>query len=335
MRIGTDIRWLDVALKVVVALLIAALAYLAYSMTAFRMEERRAQPASRAVDNLIAAVQEDPDDLSLRLLLAEGLAAAGRLNEAVEQYNAALELSPDNPSALSGIALIAMYQQDWETAEEYWLTIIDQLAGEDFSRLDQRLEVAYYQLGVTYIELGRYDDAVAYLREALRITRTAADTHYALSVAYERLGSEVNQKGFLENALMFDPRMPEANYDYGLVLLEEGDVAGAAEHFRTSADNAPDRSEPRDELDELARERSADDRFARARELETSDPQTALSEARIAFALDRSNVEAARFAASLFEAIGDEEDALEAWRRVLEVAPNDDEAAAAIDRLRE
>ncbi len=336
MRFGSDIRWLDATIKAVVVLLIASLGYLAYAITAFQIQERRGQPVSRAIENLVAAVSENPDDLSLRLLLADAFAAAGRLRDAVEQYNAALEISPDNPTALTGLALVSMYQQEWETAEEYWLAVIDGLAGDDYSLLDQRLEVAYYQLGVTYIEMTRYEDAIAHLREALRIKRSAADTHYALSVAYGRLDSESNQRGYLENALMFDPRMPEANYDLGLLLLAEGDIAAAAEHFRASADNAPEsRREPRTELDRIEREGSAEVRLERARELQDSDAASALSEARIAFALDPSLSDASRLAARLWEETGDEEQALDMWRKVLEADPNDGDAAAAIDRLTE
>ncbi len=336
MRFGSDIRWLDVALKSVVALLLVALIYLAYTVTAYQLQERRAQPASRAVDNLIEAVRENPDDAELRLLLAEALAASGRLREAVEQFNAALEIHPDHPSALSGLALVAMYQGEWETAEEYWLTVIDQLGGSEYAMLDTRLEVAYYQLGVTYIELGRYEDAVAYLREALRIRRSASDTHYALSVAYGRLGSDSNQRLYLQNAIMFDPIMPEANYDFGLLLLEEGDIAGAAEHFRTSADHAPPgRDEPRDELAKIAAEGSATERLERARSLRPADPEGALAEARIAFALDRGLAEAGRIAAELHEELGNPESALVTWRKVLEIDPNDETASAAVERLRD
>ena len=83
--------------------------------------------------------------------------------------------------------------------------------------------------------------------------------------------------------------MPEANYDYGMLLLSKGDIAGAAEHFRTSADAAPAIDLPPDELKKLG---NSEDRLAAARRLKTSDPAKALVEARIALALDPESVDA-------------------------------------------
>jgi len=334
-RFSSDIRWLDTAIKVVLVVLIVALAYLAYTVIAFQTQERRAQPASRAIDNLIAAVEEDPQNLQLRLTLAEAFASDGRLRDAIEQFNAALEIEPDNPNALSGLGLIAMFQGEWDTAEEYWRAAIDELSGGQYSLLDQRLERASYQLGVTLLEQGRHEEAVQYLTEALRMRRTSADTHYMLSYAYRELGSETNQRRYLEEALRFDPRMPEAHYDLGLLLLAEGDTAGAAEHFRQSADNAPaSRREPHDELAEIEREADGRERFERARGLANTDIDTALTEARIARALEPEDIEIARFVAELYEDAGDDDAALEAWRNVLDRAPNDRDAADAVDRLK-
>ncbi|MBE0417284.1 MAG: tetratricopeptide repeat protein [Coriobacteriia bacterium] len=335
MRLPSDIRWLDTAIKGILLVVILAFAYLAYTIVAFQLQERRAQPASRAIENLIAAVADDPQNLGLRLQLAEAFAADGRLREAVEQFNAALEIEPDNPNALSGLALISMYQKQWDTAEEYWRAAIDELSGGEYSLLDQRLERAFYQLGVTLVEQKRYEEAVQYLSEALRMRRTSADTHYMLAYASRELGSATNQRRHLEDALRFDPRMPEAHYDLGLVLLAEGDAAGAAEHFRSSAEYAPPgHSEPLDELAKLEREADAQERLAEARNLARSDAEAALTGARIARALEPDDVEIAQFVAELYERTGDRDAALEAWRRVLELAPNDDDAAAAVDRLK-
>jgi len=335
LRLASDTRWVDVAIKTVLALLIIAATFLAYTVITFQLQERRAQPASQAVQNLIAAVEADPQNLGLRLTLAEALAADGRLNESIEQFNAALEIEPDNPNALSGLALIAMYRGEWERAEEYWRAAIKELSGGQYSLLDQRLERATYQLGVTLIERGEYEEAVQYLTEALRMRRTSADTHYMLAYAYRELGSATNHRRYLENALQFDPRMPEAHYDLGLVLLAEGDVASAAEHFRESANYAPkSRREPWEQLEKIEREAGARARYERAVELAATDASAALVEARIARALEPADVDIAKLVARLYEETGDDAAALEAWRRVLEIAPNDTEAAGEVDRLK-
>lgn len=326
-----DNKWLDLAIKAVVVLILLAVVYIAYMLVSYNQANRGGEITSRAIENLREAVEADPQDAGLRITLAEALAASGDLEGSLEQYTLALELDPENPNALAGLALLSMFQEDWTVAEEYWASTIKQLESGQYAGVDQRLEQAYYQMGVTLLQLGRYEDGAEYLRAALRLRRTSADTHYMLAYAYRQLGSELNERTHLEEALLFDPAMPEANYDYGLILLNEGDVAGAAEHFRTSADNAPpDRREPLDQLEELG---SASERMDEARRLESSDPEAALVEARIARALDPENLETARYVAVLFERTGDQEGAARAWRAVLDLAPADAEALAAIDRL--
>lgn len=336
MRFSVETRWVDAAIKVILVLLVIALAYLVYNVVSFQLQQSRSGPASQAIDNLIAAVEESPQDIGLRLTLAEAFAADGRLRESIDQFNAALEIEPDSPNALSGLALISMHQGEWETAEQYWRRAITELSGGQYSLLDQRLERALYQLGVTLIERGEYEEAVQYLTEALRIRRGSADTHYMLAYAYRELGSDVNHRKYLEQALMFDPRMPEANYDLGLVMLAEGDVAGAAERFRESAKYAPPgRREPQEQLDKLKREADAQERADNARELAATDVTAAIAEARIARALAPDDVDTAKLVAELFEKAGDTESATGAWRYVLEIAPNDEAAAAAMARLTE
>jgi TolA-binding protein len=130
---------------------------------------------------------------------------------------------------------------------------------------------------------------------------------------------------------MFDPVMPEANYDYGLLLLADGDVAGAAEHFRTSADNAPEsHTEPADELADLG---SFAERLAAAKRLAGADAAAALVEARVARALDPGSLEAAKLVARLYQRTGDPASAEEAWQRVLARWPDEAEAKKALEQL--
>ncbi|HSQ22645.1 MAG TPA: tetratricopeptide repeat protein [Coriobacteriia bacterium] len=331
MRLSRDIRWIDVALPAAALLVVLAIGYLAYTVLSTESREEETAAASRTVADLTAAIEEAPNDPAPRLKLAEVYAAAGRLDEAVEQYEVVLGIDEDNAAALTGLGLIAMFEDDWESAEEYWRRLIDEIGTEQYAGLDQRLAVAYHQLGVTLIEREKYGEAVRYLKEALRIRRTAADTHYALAVAYRELGSKEKQRTHLHRALMFDPLMPEANYDFGLLLLAEGDVAGAAEHFRDSADNAPEGiTDPADELAELG---PFEERLAEARRLAQSDPAAALVEARVARALDPGDLAAAKLVARLYRRTGDAVAAEEAWQKVLVLWPDEPEAVAALKRL--
>ncbi len=330
MKLNLSTRWLDVAVKVVAVLVVVALIYLGYTIWSNERAKTQNSVTGRAIENLIQVVKDKPRDPGARILLAQAFASAGRLDEAVEQFQNALKLDEKSSSALEGLGLISMKREEWRTAEGYWRRIIENLKSGQYASQDQRLERAYYYLGLTLIELKDYENSVLFLKEAIRMKRDAADTHYAISVAYRELGSVSNQRKSLETALAFIPTLPEANYDMGLLLLADEDYAGAAELFRRSVDNAPGRAEP---MEELAKLGPFADRFAKAKELEKTDAKAALIEARIAIALEPTNLEAARLVARLLDGLGNKTDAIAAYERVLSMVPSDTVSAEAIKRL--
>ena len=323
--------WLTWAIRIVGLFVIGALAFLGYNVIQGQRQAEESSIAARAIDNLEQAVEAEPESAELRILLGDAYRDTGRPADAIEQYDKALELEADHPLALTGLALVAMQQEEWRTAEGYWQNAIEVMSKGEYALTDERLEKAYYYYGTVLIKLAEYEDAVAYLKEALRINRSDADTHYALSVAYRELDSVANQRESLETALLFVPTMPEANYDLGLLYLADGVEATAAELFRRSADNAPGREEPLDELMALG---PFEDRMEEAESLLDSDPGAALHEARIAAALDPMSIDAARMVARLLQSSGlSPDDEKAAWERLLDLVPDDPEATEALAAL--
>lgn len=331
MRIRTRNGWLDWAVRIVGLLLVGAALFLGYTVIEGERQTRAGSLTGRAVSNLEEMVRQNPEDVTARLLLADAYRDVGQLNDAVEQYTQALELDKDSVQALSGLGSVAMLREEWRTAEGYWLRVIDLLAGAKDGAQAERLERAYYLYGTTLIQLAEYEEAVGFLKEAVRIRKDNADTRYALAVAYGKLDLKDNQRQELEVALAFVPSMPEANYDLGLIMLEAGDRAQAAELFRRSVDAAPGRPEPMDALLALG---PFEERIAASDSLAESDPETALIEARIAYALDTTSADAARRVARLLQRLGNEADARSSWQQVLKLAPGDTEATAALAELK-
>lgn len=327
-------RWLDIGIRTALVAVIAAGAYLGYLVWANSQTQAVSSPSGRSIENLRKIVAASPGNANGRIVLAQALADAGRIDEAITQFEAALKLQPDYVPALNGLATLAMQQKDFKTAESYWLKIVGLLDNTPTANQDPQLDAAYYGLGVTYIELKRYEDAVGALKEALRIRNSASDTHYQLSIAYGKLGFPDQQRKELEITLAFDPKNAQPNYDLGLLSLKEGDVARAAELFRIAADYAPDNiTLPEEQLTKIASKGTAAERLAKARSLAKTDAKAALSEARIAAALDPKNAEAVRLVAQLWEKTGGKESALNAYRRLVELVPDDKEANDAIKRL--
>jgi tetratricopeptide (TPR) repeat protein len=324
-------RNLKIALWAVGVAVVLVAGYLVWTYLGNANLVKSQSPSARAVANLAAIVKKQPKSVGARVKLAEALVANDQLDDAIAQLQAVLKLDEENSSALVDLGLIAMQRQEWKTAEGYWTRLIDNLSKNEMSKQDQRLADVYYYLGTCYVETERYEDAVANLKKSISIKRDSSPVHYMLSVAYGKLDIPAMQKQELMTVTAFDPRAAQANYDLGLLALKDGDKPSAAEFFRIAADNAPDGvTKP---ADELAKFGKADERFAAATRLKVSDPAQALSEARIAAALDPANKEAVKLIAGLAEKTGDKTRALNAWQRYLELVPNDPTATDAIKRL--
>ena len=324
------IRPLDLALVVVAVAVVVLGAYLGWSVWAHNQQVVSSTPANRAVEAIKADLRKDPNNLDLRMQLAQALLVAQRRDEAVQQYTAVLKASKDYVPALAGLGFVAMREKDWKTGEKYYTKVVELLANTEYAGRNRTLETAYFYLGTALMEQKKYEEAVGYFKEALRIRRDASDTHYALAVTYKNLDSMSKYRDELEAAVAFDPKMPEANYDLALILIDEGEVGRAAELLRTSIDNAPGVDEPQVALDELG---PFEKRFAAAKKLGVADLQNALEEARVAAALEPTNIDALKLLGSLWESSGDLDNAQSAYDRILAIDPQDAEAKASVERL--
>lgn len=307
-------------------------AYFGYSVWANSQSLRTGSPANREIDTYVQALKKKPNDLETRMRLAQALSVAGRDREAVEQYQQVLKLQKDWVPALSGIGFELMKQKDWKGGEEYFKRVIDITEGKTPALAGGSSgEIAYYYIGIARMEQRDYSGAAGYLKTALRMRKDASDTAYALSVCYNKLGITDGHRDMLLYTLQFDPKMPEANYDYGLLLVSDGKFADAAEHFRISTDAAPYKQEPKDELAKLG---TASARLATANKLASTDAKAALVEARIAAALDPQSVESFLLVGKLNEKLKKRTKAAEAYQKVLVIDPGNAIATAGLKRVK-
>jgi len=327
-RLDAAVSW---AIRIVLVAVIGVGIWLGWTYWRDSQVAQTGSQQARAVQNLRKNVASRPNDVVLRQRFGEALLANGQRAEAIAQFEAALKINKDYTPALSALGLIAMDEREWKTAEGYQVRIIGLLSATEMAAKDVRLANAYYDLGTTLVELRRYEEAVANLKESLRIKRDSSPAHYMLSVAYGKLGLPSEQKKELGIVVAFDPKHAQANFDLGVLLIKEGDAGQGAELVRIAADNAPEGvTMPQEELDKLG---TAKDRLDAAVRLEKSEPKQALSEARVAAAIDPMSADAVRLVARLWEKNGDNLRASNAWERLLELVPEDPSATDAIRRL--
>ncbi len=324
-------RGLNLVIALVAVVVMGLGAYLGYTIYQQRQVSQVSSPLGRATENLIAQVRKKPNDIDLRMQLAQTLTVQGRNAEAAQQYQQVLKLKEDFPAALSGLGFIAAREKDWKTSESYWRKVIDIGAKSPNARMDKGLETAYFYLGSVLYEQARYEEAVGAFKEALRMNQTASDTHFLLAMTFKKIDEQAGFRDELQSALYLDPSMPEANYEMGLILQKEDDLAGAAEHFRRSVDAAPAKAEPREALDALG---PAAERIDAAKKLLAKEPAKARDEARIAVAVDPEGVEGWIVLGDAYVKLKKPAAAKKAFSEALAIEPSNAEATERLKQVK-
>lgn len=324
--------YLTIAAWLLVIAVLALAVLFGWSLWTDWQTERGATPASRALLDLEKVVRQDPQNANLRVRYGEALGGAGLLDQATEQFLAALELNPEHSGAMLDVGIIAMQQQDYRRAEEYFQGVLELTEGQEFEFLSDRKELALFYLGEIALTEKRYEDAIPFFKAALRIRRDAADTYLELALAYRGTNSVEQAKKQLEIALAFDPALGQANFEMGQILLEEGNELEAAVYLGRAYAQSPDNQQAAEAVELLG---PVGRRITAAREaLKAADLETAVTEAKIAFALDPRNFEAAVVLGQVLEADGQTKEAIKAFEDADSIKHDDPEVIAALERLR-
>lgn len=214
-------------------------------------------PVEKSVRELEKAVSQHPQDVELRLALAETYMLGARYDKAGEQAAQVLKAYPDNERAMFILGVSYASQQEWEQA----IGPLEQFSSLRSKRptagMDNLLETALYYLGKSHNALGRYTDAIPALSQAVKINPTDADSFYELGVAYARAGEFEKAIQSYENAVRFVPNFLEAYqgmvesytalnqpkyaaYARGMVYFSSKDYASARNELEKAVQELPD-----------------------------------------------------------------------------------------------
>lgn len=151
------------------------------------------------------AVRKHPNNLGLRLQLANVYRDAKQPGNAVEQYEAILKIDPGQRTAMLGKGEVLAGQGKLPQAARSFRDVISKSGGGEFAAVDPQLESAYYGLGSVALELGQPRDAIKALRRAVSIEATDADAWNLLGTAALNDGSPKLAVAALRRAVLLVP----------------------------------------------------------------------------------------------------------------------------------
>ncbi|MBF0568338.1 MAG: tetratricopeptide repeat protein [Nitrospirae bacterium] len=101
-------------------------------------------------------------------------------------------------------------------------------------------KVAYYNLGIVYAEMGRYDDAIKCYENALRISPTDCDTIYNLGLALMNKGLPEEAAARFKGVTALNPRYVKSYVAYGNLLLKQNRIDEAMQQYQHAIEISPE-----------------------------------------------------------------------------------------------
>jgi tetratricopeptide (TPR) repeat protein len=160
-----------------------------------------------------ASAQPTQDAVSLsssqRIRAGNVLRDAGQLDEALNQFNRALEINPAAAEAYLGIGSIQHRRAQYEEAKASYrqATLLDSVSVE-----------ARYYLGLMHQVLGETGQAIENYRQALRLDPDNTQAHRDLATAYLQVGHPRLALPHAREAARLDPTDQAALLNLGAVL---------------------------------------------------------------------------------------------------------------------
>jgi tetratricopeptide (TPR) repeat protein len=189
---------------------------------------------AQAVEQFQKALRIDPNDADANYNLGNALAQQGSFEEAAEQLQHALQLAPGNAMAVYDLGNVRAKQGQFDEAIEQFRKAV---------KIDPELASAHYNLGSLLTQQGKFREAIAHFGQVMRLAPDDARPPYNIGRMFFLQGELDEAIRHFRLALRIDPGHVKARYDLAVVLAGQGDFEAASKEFRESLSIEPNLAE--------------------------------------------------------------------------------------------
>ncbi len=172
-----------------------------------------------ALDILLRARKLAPENIDVLFLMAQVSMSQNYYEDAIPLLESGIQLAPHRPDLVAALG------------ESYFMAGKTDKAIEEFNQLI-KLEGSgrsYVFLGLSYRNLGRYDDAKRTFQQGLTLDPKNSLCIFNLGFIAERQGDSASAESYFQKALQLNPDLPDA-------LLELANLRIASRNFKEATD---------------------------------------------------------------------------------------------------
>jgi protein O-mannosyl-transferase len=195
------------------------------------------------VDEAIAqyqkALQINPNYAETCNNLGNALLEQGKVNEAIEYLQKALQINPDNVEACGNLGNALLHQGKVDEAIEHLRKAV---------QINPHSANAHDILGNALLQKGNVDGAIAQYHAALQINPLYSEACYNLGNALLQQGKASEAIAQYQKALQINPNYANARNNLGTALSRQGNAAEAIAQYQKALQIQPDKVEVQNNL---------------------------------------------------------------------------------------
>jgi tetratricopeptide (TPR) repeat protein len=189
------------------------------------------------------------------------------LDEAIEDYNKALEAKPGFAEAWANLGTAVLQKGHLEEAITHYRKALE---------LAPDLPEASGNLGNALLEQGDIDESIARYSKAIELKPDYADAHYGISMALLKKNRPQEAMTHVRKVIALKPDYPEAHHNMGVILAQQGNLDSAIDQYQQAIQLKPDYAQAENNLaNALLRKDKIDDAIAHLRNALKLEPNYA------------------------------------------------------------
>jgi tetratricopeptide (TPR) repeat protein len=194
---------------------------------------------TEAMQHYERALQLKPDIADAHINLGIALAGQGKVTEAMQHYERALQLEPDYPKANNNLGIALASQGKLAEAMQHYVRALE---------LKPYYAEAHDSLGIALASQGKVAEAVQHYERALELKPDYAEAHNNLGITLASQGKLAEAMQHYKRALELKPDYAEAHNNLGNALASQGKLVEAMQQYEWALQFKPDYAEAHNNL---------------------------------------------------------------------------------------